>query len=262
MLEVDMKLDHYRLDMRDRGQLLLTAAAATFAGLFLLGLIGFVLADLAAYPAPFSTTTSEVEDYFRESRDPTRFNAFVQLAAALPLLVYSAVAATRLRALGDRSAAPAIAVAAGTASAACLALSAMTQWALSRPHTVDEGGALVRSLQDLAFAAGGPGHVGFLGLLVASVSLAAWSGRHLPGWIAALGGLVAALSMLSILTLIFDDASSLLPVARFPTFIWLLVTALALPGGTVADQLARDLREPRADTTPVRPDVARSLKPQ
>jgi hypothetical protein len=79
-----MKLDHYRLDIRDRGQLLLTAAAVTFGGLFLLGLIGFVLADLASYPSPFSTTTSEVEDYFRESRDATRFNAFVQLAAAVP----------------------------------------------------------------------------------------------------------------------------------------------------------------------------------
>jgi hypothetical protein len=257
-----MKLDQYRFDIHDRGQLLLTAAAVTFGGLFLLGLIGFVLADLAAYPSPFSTTTSEVEDYFRESRDPTRFNALVQLAATLPLLIYSAVAATRLRALGDRSAAPTIALAAGTASAACLALSAMTQWALSRPHTLDEGGALVRSLQDLAFAAGGPGHVGFLGLLVAAVSLAAWSGRHLPPWIAALGGLVAALSMLSILALIFDDASVLLPVARFPTFIWLLATAMALSGGTVADQLAQDLRNPRGAATPPGPSVERSLKPQ
>jgi hypothetical protein len=247
-----MKLDHYRLDIRDRGQLLLTAAAVTFAGLFLLGLIGFVLADLASYPSPFSTTTSEVEDYFRESRDATRFNAFVQLAAAIPLVVYSAVAATRLRALGDRSAAPTIAVSAGTASAACLALSAMTQWTLSRSHTLDEGGALVRSLQDLAFVAGGPGHVGFLGVLVAAVSLAAWSGRHLPAWIAGLGGVVAALSFLSILTLLFDDASTLLPVARFPTFIWLLVTAIALPGGIVADQFASDLRNPSRDVRSVR----------
>jgi hypothetical protein len=255
-----MKLDHYRLDFRDRGQLLLTGAAVTFAGLFLLGLIGFILADLASYPSPFSTTTSDVEDYFRESRDATRFNAFVQLAAALPLLVYSAVAATRLRALGDRSAAPMIALAAGTASAACLALSAMTQWALSRPHTLDAGGALVRALQDLAFVAGGPGHVGFLGVLVGAVSLAAWSGRHLPAWIAGLGGLVAALSILSIFTLIFDDASSLLPVARFPTFIWLLVTAMALPGGTVADQLAQHLRNPPRDARPMPPDVEQPLK--
>jgi hypothetical protein len=257
-----MKLDYYRLDIRDRGQLLLTAAAVTFAGLFLLGLIGFVLADLAAYPSPFSTTTSEVEEYFRDSRDATRFNAFVQLAAALPLLVYSAVAATRLRALGDRSAAPAIALAAGTASAACLAVSAMTQWTLSRPHTLDQGGALVRSLQDLAFVAGGPGHLGFLGALVAAVSLAAWSERHLPAWITALGGLVATLSILSILTLVFDDASSLLPVARFPTFIWLLVTALALPGGTPVDQHADDPRDRPTDAGRRAPHIEGALEHQ
>jgi hypothetical protein len=237
-----MNLDRYRLDIHDRGQLLLTAAAVTFGGLFLLGLIGFVLADLASYPTPFSATTSEVEDYFRESRDETRFNAFVQLVAALPLVVYGAVAATRLRALGDRSAAPTIAVAAGTASAACLAVSAMTQWTLSRPHTLDAGGALVRSLQDLAYMAGGPGHVAFLGVLVAAVSLAAWSGRHLPAWIAALGGFVATVSVLSILTLVFDDASWLLPVARFPTFLWLLVTAVALPATCPDQQPQRPVR--------------------
>jgi hypothetical protein len=257
-----MKLNNFRLDFRDRGQLLLTAAALTFGGLFLLGLIGFVFADLASYPTPFSTTTSEVEEYFRENRDAVRLNAFVQLSAALPLMVYSAVAATRLRAVGDRSAAPTIALAAGTASAACLALSAMTQWALSRPHTLDEGGALVRSLQDLAFVAGGPGHVGFLGVLVAAVSLSGWSGRHLPAWIAVLGGLVATLSLLSILTLIVDDASTLLPVARFPTFIWLLVTAMVLPGGAVADQLTHDLRISTKGTTPVRPEVEGSLRRQ
>jgi hypothetical protein len=113
----------------------------------------------------------------------------------------------------------------------------------------------VRSLQDLAFAAGGPGHVGFLGALVAAVSLAAWSGRHLPAWITALGGLVATLSILAILTLVFDDASSLLPVARFPTFVWLLATAIALPGGTPADHLAQapaqpaHVRKPNGSTT-------------
>jgi hypothetical protein len=250
-----MKLDRYRIDIRDRGQLLLVAAAVAFAGLFLIGLIGFVLADLTSYPTPFSTTTGEVEQYFRDSRDETRINAFVQLAATLPLLVYTGVAASRLRAVGDRSAAPTIAVAAGTASAACLAVSAMTQWTLSRPHTLDEGGALVRSLQDLAFVAGGPGHVGFLGLFVAAISLAAWSRRQLPAWIAALGGLVATLSVLSILTLVFDDAASLLPLARFPTFIWLLVTALALPGGTPADQLTEGLRTPIRDSSGTSPQL-------
>jgi hypothetical protein len=237
-----MRLADYRLDIHNRSQLLLTAAAVAFAGLFLVGLVGFVLEDLASYPSPLTATTGEVEDYFRDARDATRVNSFVQLAAAVPLLIYSAGSANCVRARSDRSAVPAIALAAGSVSAACLALSAISQWALSRPHTLDEGGALVRALHDLAFMSGGPGHVGFLGVLVAAVSLAGWSGRYLPALITGLGGLVGVLSVLSVLTLLFDDAAYLLPVARFPTFVWLLATGIALAGATTADRLAERSR--------------------
>jgi hypothetical protein len=225
-----LKLDQSRLSIRDPSRRRLIVAAAAFAGLFLIGLGGFVLAGLSSYPSPLSATTAEIEEYFRDSRGETRLNACVQLAATIPLLAYGAIAANRLRALGDRSSAPAIATAAATLSASCLALSAIAQWALTRPHTQQEGGPLLRALQDVAFMAGGPAHVVSLGVLAAAVSSSAWTLRRLPAWIATLGGLVAVVSALSVLTLLLDDAAWLLPVARFPTFLWLLVTAIALPG--------------------------------
>jgi hypothetical protein len=227
-----MKLDQYRLAIRDPTRRMLTIAAVVFAGLFLVGTAGYAIAGLSSYPSPLSATTAEVERYFRDTRDATRLNALVQLAATVPLLAYGAIAGNRLRAIGDRSAAPVIAVAAATLSAACLALAAIGQWALSRPHTLQEGGTLLRALQDLAFMAGGPAHVVSLGALVAAVSVSASASRCLPRWIVALGGLVAILSALSILTLYFDVAAWLLPVARFPSFVWLLVTAIALPATT------------------------------
>jgi hypothetical protein len=247
-----MKLEDYRINVRDRGQLLLVAAAVGFAGLFLIGLIGFALADLASYPSPLTADTGEIERYFRDNRDATRLNALVQLSATVPLLIYGAVAATRLRAMGDRSAAPAIAVAAGTLSAACLMLSATSQWALTRPHTLNAGGGLVRTLQDLAFMAGGPAHVSSLGVVVGAVSLAAWSTHSLPWWITALGGIVVILSGLSLLTVMFDDATWVLPIARFPSFLWLLATALALPTATAGIRPARAVPAPAEGATDVR----------
>jgi hypothetical protein len=228
-----MRLSDY-FDLRDRSRLLLVAAAVTFAGLFLIGLVGFTLAGLASYPSPLTATTEEIERYFRDGRDAVRVNALVQLAATVPLVVYGALAATRLRATGDRTAAPVVVAASATLSGACLALSAVTQWAMSRPHTLENGGTLLRALQDLAFAAGGPAHVLFLGVLVAGVCLAARP-RHLPTWITGLGAAAATLSGLSVLTLVFDRAAWVLPVARFPTFVWLLMAAIALPGATAAD---------------------------
>ncbi len=84
-------------------------------------------------------------------------------------------------------------------------------------------------LQLLAFAMGGPGHVVPLELLLAGVSITGGLTRQLPRWVMWFGLVLAAFAELSTLTLLLDQAAFLLPLARFPAFIWIICVALTLP---------------------------------
>jgi hypothetical protein len=86
-----------------------------------------------------------------------------------------------------------------------------------------------RLLQLLAFATGGPGHVVPLGLLLAGASITGGLTRRLPRWLMWFGIVLAAFAELSTLTLILEPAVFLLPLARFPAFIWIICVAALLP---------------------------------
>lgn len=137
----------------------------------------------------------------------------------------AATANARLHQLGIRAPGATIALAGGLLAAA---FSALVSWVLSRPE-VAEAPTLVRALQDLAFTTGGPGHVVPLGLLVAGISVPGLLARLLPRWLSIAGLVIAALAELSTLTLLLDDASYLLPVARFTGLAWLIIAGFLLP---------------------------------
>jgi hypothetical protein len=50
------------------------------------------------------------------------------------------------------------------------------------------------------------------------------------------GVILAVIAELSTLTLLVDGAAFLLPLARFPAFIWILAVALTLPSQRQASQ--------------------------
>jgi hypothetical protein len=87
----------------------------------------------------------------------------------------------------------------------------------------------VRPLADLSFAAGGPGHVVFLGLLIAGLAVPSAVGRLLPRGLALAGVAIAAVAELSTLALISQPAAFLLPLARFGGLAWLIAAAVLLP---------------------------------
>src|SRR3954451_11532301 len=74
---------------------------------------------------------------------------------------------------------------------------------------------LVRALQDLAFLTGGAAHVAFLGLLIAGVAVSGRRTRLLRRHVTVSGLVIAAVAMLSAVSLIWHQAAILLPVARF-----------------------------------------------
>jgi hypothetical protein len=199
-----------------------------FTALFFAGIaISTVLADGATFPSPFAPAADSLA-YFHDHQGAVRVSAFLQFAAAIPLAIYAATAATRLNRLGIRAPGAVIALAGGVLSAAFLICSALVSWVLSRPEVLDEP-VLVRALQNLAFAAGGPGHVVPLGLLVAGIAVPGLLARLLPRWLAVTGLVIAMLAESATLTLLFDGAAYLLPLARFTGLAWLIAVGFTLP---------------------------------
>jgi hypothetical protein len=99
---------------------------------------------------------------------------------------------------------------------------------LGQPGVADSA-ATVRALHLFAFATGGPGHVVPLGLLLAGVAVPAGLMRFLPRWTMTFGLVVAGIAELSTLSLLVPAAAFLLPIARFPAFIWILTAGALLP---------------------------------
>ncbi|WP_245721531.1 hypothetical protein [Nocardia crassostreae] len=199
---------------------------AVAAGLFVAGLaISTVRAGGSPFPSPFGEP-GEALDYFRDQGAAVRTGAVLQFASAIPLALYVATAAARLRRFGEGFA-PALAAVGGTLAAAFLMLSGVVSWVLTVPEVVTDP-ALVRALHTLAFLCGGPGNVMAAGLLIAGIALGALPGR-LARWLIAAGLVVALIALCTTAALTFTAAAFLLPIARFGGMAWLIAVGFLLP---------------------------------
>jgi hypothetical protein len=68
-----------------------------------------------------------------------------------------------------------------------------------------------------------------MGLLMAGVCIPAALRKLLPTWVVAFGLLLAIAGELSWFNLVFPKALFLIPLVRFPGFIWLIATGFMLP---------------------------------
>jgi hypothetical protein len=196
--------------------------------LFVAGLVlGTVLADGTPFPSPFGAT-GPILTYFQEHELAVRVGGVFQFAAAIPLAIYAATASSRLHHLGIRAPGATIALAGGLLAATFLAGSGLISWVLSQP-AVTGTPELIRPLQLLAFAAGGPGHVVPLGLLLAGIAVPGLLVGLLPRWLAWTGLVIAGVAELATLSLLFEGAAYLLPIARFAGLAWLIAVGFKLP---------------------------------
>ena len=206
----------------------LGAVGVVFAALFVASLAAFALLSGGA-PFPRPTDPPEtMAAVARQHATALRAVAFFQFGSAIPLGIFTATVASRLRYLGINAAGPTIALFGGVASSLFLALSALVQWVLVGSSTTSSLDT-TRALQLLAFAAGGPGHVVTLGLLVAGVAVSGGLTRNLSRRLMWSGLAIAAVAELSSLTLLTERAVVLLPLARFPAFIWIIAVGIAMP---------------------------------
>jgi hypothetical protein len=71
---------------------------------------------------------------------------------------------------------------------------------------------------------------------MAGVSIPSAFMKLLPKWLVVFGIFLAVCGELSWLNLVFPKTLFLIPLTRFPGFVWLVATGFLLPKTTVADR--------------------------
>lgn len=202
--------------------------AAIYTLLVLCGIFcGKLLSPGVPFVMPYDSVARKMATV-AASADSARWGAFFQLASAMPLLVYVATAASRLRFLGVQAAGQSIALCGGIAGSIMLGFSALADWAIGTPEMATLAGA-VRALQLLGFMCGGPGFVVFLGLFYLGASITAGLYRFIPKWLMYAGILLGLCSELASLTLVTWNAALFLPIGRYLGILWMIAIALTLP---------------------------------
>jgi len=179
---------------------------------------------------PRPTDTAAVAlGYYRDHATAVGVNGLLLFGSSVPLAIWSAVAYRRLRQLGVTAPGTAIGFAGGLLASVGLALSGMINWVASRVGDIADP-ALARTLSELAFAAGGPGFVVPLGLLVAGVSVPSLILRFVPRAVSAAGLVIAVICELATLSLLIPAVDPALPIGRFGGgVLWLLAVSALLP---------------------------------
>jgi hypothetical protein len=203
--------------------------ATIFTVLFNTGLY-FVVSFAAGkphFPGPGEPATT-ITKYFQTNPSSALMCAFFHFGASISLGIFTASVVSRLRFLGVRAAGPYIALFGGLATSFNMAASAFVLWVMAYPGVAQDA-AVLRALYYLAFAFGGVGFSVPLGLLMAGVSIPAGFLKLLPKWVVVLGLVLAVAGELSWFDLIFPKMLFLIPLTRFPGFVWLIAAGFGLP---------------------------------
>ena len=203
--------------------------ATIFTVLFNAGLYFVVSSSVEKphFPGPWESAET-INTYFQHHPSAVLMCGFLQFGASIPLGIFTATVVSRLRFLGIRAAGPFIALFGGLATSFNVAASALILWVMAYPG-VAQNGAVLRALYYLTFALGGVGYSVPLGLLMAGVSIPAAVMKLLPKWLVIFGLALAVVGELSWFSLILPKALFLIPLTRFPAFVWLIAAGFKLP---------------------------------
>jgi hypothetical protein len=206
----------------------LGALAIVYTVLFNAGLYPVtIFADKTYFPGPWEPG-DVIVSYFQTHPLPVLICLFLQFGALIPLGIFTATVVSRLHFLGVRAAGPYIALFGGFATVFNGMAGAFLLWVMVHPGIAQDI-TLLRALYYLSYAFGGPGFSVPMGLLLAGVSVPALFLKLLPKWVVGLGLVLAVCGELSWLNLILPKALFLIPLVRFPGFVWLIATGFLLP---------------------------------
>lgn len=189
------------------------------------------------WPGPWEAP-SVITHFFQTQQTRVLTCIFLQTGANVCLGLFTAVIVSRLRFLGIRAAGVHIALFGGFLTAFNSMAAALAIWTLLRP-SINADASLVLALNYFSYALGGPGFSIPMGLLMAGVSVSAGLSKLIPRWIMLLGLFLAACGELSVFHLIFPQLLFLIPLTRFPGFIWIIAVAFTLPNSRPSERLAQ-----------------------
>jgi hypothetical protein len=198
------------------------------AGLCAVSMFGAPFGVKAPYwPGPWESARI-IAAYFHTHQTAVLICVFLQFGSLIPLGIYSATAVSRLRFLGVNAAGPYIALFGGLMTVFDSAAAGFIMWGMIHPGIAPDA-TLTATLNYISYAFGGPGFSIPMGLLIAGICISAAFEKFLPKWIVAFGLVLAAAGELSWFNLVFPQALFLIPLVRFPGFIWLIAVGFALP---------------------------------
>jgi len=202
--------------------------ALIYMGLFLAGLYPVTIFGGKPYFPPPNAPLEAITAFFQTRSSGVLLSAFFHFGAAIPLGIFAATVASQLRFLGIRAAGAYIAFFGGIATSVNMMMSSSVLWATSYPGIAQDP-ALIQAMYRMIFGLGGPGFSVPFGLLIAGIAVTAGIGRLLPKWLVISGVLIAAAGELSWLQIVFPQLLFLIPLARFPGFLWLIAAGFMLP---------------------------------
>lgn len=169
----------------------------------------------------------QVAAYFAAHAGAVSLCAFLQFGSAIPFGVFTAAVVTRMRTLGSDAAGVQIALFGGVMAAINEAISGGILWVMGHP-VIAQVPALTQTFHYLAVVFGGPGFTMPQGLLMAGISIPAGSMKRLSKTMVVFGLILAIIGELSWFSMVSSRAGILIPFARWPGFIWLIVAGFRL----------------------------------
>ncbi len=183
-----------------------------------------------SFPAP-DAAASTIVAFFQLHPDLVRTATFFQFGAGIALGIFAVGVAIRLRELHASAIWVSIALVSGLMTALDIAAASHVLWAMTWPG-IAHNTPLTLALYYLQYAFGGLGYSLPMGLFVAGVSIVASSMNLLPKWIIWSGFLIAVIGVVSCLNILLPVTNPiplLIPLTRFPAFVWLIAAGFALP---------------------------------
>ena len=213
--------------------------ATIFALLFIGGLSYVISFSSGAphFPNPMEPAQIIVT-YFQNNPHDVLLCAFFQFASAIPLGLFTVTAYSRMNFLGVRAAGPTIALFGGILTSVTVVISSLIIWVMAYPGIAQDA-SVIRTLYYIAFAVGGVGFSVPMGLLIAGLAVPAGFMKLSPKGLVWTGLLFALFGELSTLSLVFPKLVPLIPLTRFPGFIWLIIAGFKLPASSAQPAASR-----------------------
>jgi hypothetical protein len=211
--------------------------AGLYTLLFNIGLAPVtMLGGLPYWPGPWEPA-SVIVPYFQTHAARVLFCVFFQFGATVCLGLFTAVIVSRFQFLGIRAAGVHIALFGGFLTVFNGAIASFATWAMIHPSVAPNASAVL-GLYYFSFAVGGPGFSVPMGLLMAGVSVTSAFGKLLPKWIIVLGLALAAAGELSVFYFLSPKLLFLIPLTRFPGFVWIVAVGFVMPRSRPAEAKA------------------------